>query len=104
MHCIAACARLGSGSPSSSITLLRDDLPRQPVLVLEPAARPRLTAVVGQTLPEVVHLGLVLAAHRERDRLVEAEVSLPTVQQLELLPVDLENRHQNGAGRLRPAL
>src|SRR5438309_6493379 len=51
----------------------RHDLPRQPVAVLEPAARPLLTAL-GQPLPVVVDLVLVHAGDLEGDGLVKGEL------------------------------
>src|SRR5207249_1108464 len=48
----------------------RDDLPREPVLVFQPAAA-ILRPASGELLPQLVDLGLGLAAHKERDRLGE---------------------------------
>src|SRR6516162_7305658 len=47
-----------------------DDLPRQPVAVLEPPAPPR-RAARRQLLPQLVQLLLRPAIDRQRDRLVE---------------------------------
>src|SRR5207247_8863658 len=68
-------------------------LPRQTVLVLQPAA-PILRPTRGELLPQIVDLGLRLAAHKERDRLGERELRAP-VQHHEFLPLDLEGPAQD---------
>src|SRR6185295_14160775 len=52
----------------------RDNLPRQPEPVLQPAARSGLAAAGGERVPVAVDLGLVGAVDRERDRLAELEL------------------------------
>ena len=75
----------------------RDDLPRDAEPVLQPAAR-TFFAALGELAPVRVDLFLVLAAHLERDRLVERVVG-PAVQCDELLPVELEaDRHHHSFG------
>jgi hypothetical protein len=68
----------------------RDDLPRQPEAVLEPAARPGLAAARRQRLPQPVDLGLVVAVDDERHRLVEPELRA-AVEALELLASEGES-------------
>src|SRR5688572_5279452 len=74
------------------------DLPGQAVLVLQPAADLRGgIAASAQLLPVVVDFFLVLAAHLQRDRLVELE-DRAAVQGRERPPVELELDDQHGAG------
>src|SRR6185503_95785 len=54
--------------------LARDDLPRDPELVLEPAADALHATVGEQRRPVAVDLGLVVAVDRQRDGLRELEV------------------------------
>src|SRR6185436_3782956 len=65
-----------------------DDLPRQAVFVLEPAATTGC-AVRGELVPVVIDLLLRLAPHEERDGLVEHE-RRAGIQGHELLPLQLE--------------
>ena len=75
----------------------RHDLPRDAVLVLEPAAWTRLSPL-GERVPVVVDLVLVGARDRERHRLGEGELR-PAVDGLEGLPVDLKlDEHHRGVG------
>src|SRR5262245_55925542 len=66
------------------------------VFILEPAAWSFFT-VLGQLAPEVIDLGLRLAAYLQRYRLVELEVRA-AVQRGECLSLDLEfdNHHRTG--------
>src|SRR5437867_4755402 len=64
------------------------DLPRQSVLVLQPAAWP-LLAAFGELFPELVHFFLSVAVHGERYGLGEFELG-PTVQRDELLALELK--------------
>ena len=67
---MARCARLGVGVAEQLAQGGRDDLPRQAVAVLQPAAR-ALLAALGERDPQLVDLLLRLAVHEERDRLGE---------------------------------
>jgi hypothetical protein len=55
---------------------LRHDLPTQPIAVLQPATL-RFLAAVGQALPVIIDLVLVLAVDGERDRLGERKLRPP---------------------------
>src|SRR5580692_6119884 len=79
-----------------------EDLPGQPVLVHQPAARD-FRAALGEPAPVVVHLGLVLARDHDRDRRVE-RVLRAAVQRDELLPVELELDSLDRTGGPRPCL
>src|SRR6476646_8529833 len=68
--------------------LLRDDLPRQPELVLEPAAPTRRPAVGGELVPQGVDLLLSIAPDEEGHRLVELEQG-PGVERHEFLALEL---------------
>src|SRR5262245_46705537 len=59
-----------------------DDLPREPVLVLQPSTLHLLTAL-GELLPHTVQLVLRLAVHHERNRFGELE-HRPAVERKEL--------------------
>src|SRR3569832_2672424 len=68
----------------------RRDLPRQPVIVFQPAALLRLlVADYRESVPVIVDLLLRLAMHLERDGLVELEYRT-AVQRDELLSFQLE--------------
>src|SRR3954463_13207219 len=82
---------------------LGHDLPRQAVLVLEPAALHFLAAARSELVPAVVDLLLVRAVHDERHRLVELE-DRPAVQRDELLALDLEVHGHHGALRQRASV
>src|ERR1700729_2333103 len=79
-----------------------EDLPGQPVLVHQPAARD-FRAALGEPAPVVVHLGLVLARDHDRDRRVE-RVLRAAVQPDELLPVERELDSLDRTGGPRPCL
>ena len=102
---VARCARPGSGSLSSSISSAGNDLPGDAELVLEPAAL-ALLAALGQPVPVVVGLLLVLADDLEGDRLGERELR-PAVEGGVLLAVEGEVDGQDVAllhrrGHVRP--
>src|SRR5262249_39607127 len=69
------------------------DLPGHAVAILEPSAR-ALLATLGQRVPEVVDLLLVVAHHLERDGLAERVVRA-AVQPEERPAVELEGDGQN---------
>src|SRR5690625_243712 len=73
---------------------LRNDLPGQPVAVLEPPAL-HLAAAAGKAVPVVVDLGLVGAVDLDRDGLAEREVRA-AVDRGELTAVQLEQHLQRG--------
>ena len=102
MACMARCARSWSGSVNSSAQPGGDDLPRQAVPVLQPAAL-ALFAAVGELVPVVVDLVLVGAVDQERDRLVEGELRA-TVDGGVLLAVEHEVDRQHRARRSRARL
>src|SRR5262245_46905406 len=80
--------------PSSARTL-PDHLPGEPVFVLEPAAR-MLLAALGEPVPEIIDLRLVLAIDLERDGLVEGELR-SAIEGREFLSRDLEvDPHHRG--------
>src|SRR5690606_25703860 len=79
--------------------LTGDDLPGQAVAVLQPPARPLLTAL-GELAPQLVDLLLRLAVDKERDRLVEGELR-PAVERQVALPGQLEHDHHRLAVRPR---
>src|SRR5207244_174183 len=79
-----------------------DDLPRQSVFILQPAALYRF-ATLGELLPHPVHFLLRVAVHDERDGLGELELR-PTVECEELLPVELELHGQYATFGLRSTL
>ena len=81
----------------------RDDLPRDAVPVLQPAARPRFAAALGEPGPVLVDLLLRSAVHLERDGLGEL-VFRPAVQRGELLAVQLEAHRHHRARRPRAGL
>ena len=74
------------------------DLPREAELVLQPAAG-AFGAALGELAPEVVDLGLRVAEHLERHRLVELELRA-AVERQELLALELELDGHHRAGRL----
>src|ERR1043166_5271555 len=80
-----------------------DHLPGEAILVLEPAALP-LAPAFGEPGPILVDLLLILAVHRQRDRLGELE-NRTTIESQELLARDLEfdphDRPSGPARRLR---
>jgi hypothetical protein len=79
-----------------------DDLPRHPVLIIQPAAWSGFTAR-GRLLPHPVQFLLRLAVHGERHGLGERALR-PAVERGELLPVQLEPHGQHAALGPRSAL
>src|SRR5207245_9929997 len=67
-----------------------NDLPRQAILVLQPAAL-IFSTTRGQLLPQLVYLLLCLTVHEQRDGRRELELRA-TVQGVELLSLELERR------------
>src|SRR6185437_6889257 len=78
----------------------RHDLPRQPELVLEPAAG-AFFAALGQRIPVVIDFSLGAAADGQRHRFAEL-VDRPAVQRDELHAVEFEGDDHHGSGRHRP--
>src|SRR5688500_655466 len=68
---------------------VRDDLPRQPVFVLEPTALTGLAPIGRELRPVLVDLLLGVAADEKGHRLIEP-VHRPGVECDELLPLELE--------------
>jgi hypothetical protein len=71
---------LGVGVGEELVHARRDDLPGDAEAVLQPAARAFLAAV-GELLPVVVDLVLVLAVDQEGDRLAEGELVVATIRE-----------------------
>ena len=92
-----------SGSLISSTSLVGGDLPGDAELVLQPAAGALLAAALGERVPVVVDLGLVVAADLEGDGLVELELRA-AVEGEELLAVGLELDGQYGTRAAGPRL
>ena len=71
-----------------------DDLPRDAVAILQPAADAVLAATLDEGIPEAIDLALVGAVDAERDGLGEGEVR-PAVEADELLAGDVEVDRQD---------
>src|ERR1019366_9544685 len=80
----------------------RDDLPRQTVLVLKPAAPPRLPAA-GELVPQVVDLVLAHGGDEQRDGLSERELRT-SVEGLDLETVEGERHRHRAPRQTRPAV
>jgi len=73
----------------------RNDLPRESILVLEPAALLRLRVAAGsELLPVIVHLLLRLAFDIKGNRTAWLE-KRPAIQRHEALPFEFENGSQH---------
>src|SRR5439155_436365 len=77
-----------------------NDLPRQAILVLQPAAL--IFSPAGQQLlPQLVHFLLCLAVHEQRDRRCELELRA-AIEGVKLLSLELESRGHHGSLRAGP--